>query len=152
MMRSEPTRRSNEKCNPAVDRTPRRIATNATAWNIPFPGLLRFETGTRSRLSRPKHVSDPRNRAAHPLVPDSQEATPIVLAASSDVRLACVRDAGPLAPATVAIIASAALDTSDDDAFAGGDMSFRFIDRARRDRVSHARVQVGRSMVSVVPP
>lgn len=38
-----------------------------------------------------------------------------------------------LASATVAIVTSAALHTPDDDAFGGGDTSFRLIDRARRD-------------------
>ena len=39
----------------------------------------------------------------------------------------------PLASATVAIVTSAALHTVDDTAFAGGDASFRLIDRDRRD-------------------
>ena len=40
-----------------------------------------------------------------------------------------------LASATVAIVTSAALHTADDTAFAGGDTSFRLIDRDRRDLV-----------------
>ena len=41
----------------------------------------------------------------------------------------------PLSSATVAIVTSAALHTSDDTAFAGGDTSFRLIDRERRDLI-----------------
>lgn len=41
----------------------------------------------------------------------------------------------PLATATVAIVTSAALHVADDDRFAPGDTSFRFIDRSRRDLV-----------------
>ena len=41
----------------------------------------------------------------------------------------------PLSSATVAIVTSAALHTADDTAFAGGDTSFRLIDRARRDLI-----------------
>ena len=41
----------------------------------------------------------------------------------------------PLASATVAIVTSAALHTADDIAFAGGDTSFRLIDRDRRDLI-----------------
>jgi len=43
---------------------------------------------------------------------------------------------GPLASATVAIVTSAALHTPNDDAFAGGDTSYRLIDRSRRDLVT----------------
>ncbi len=41
----------------------------------------------------------------------------------------------PLASSTVAIVTSAALHTPDDDAFAGGDAGFRFIESSRRDLV-----------------
>lgn len=41
----------------------------------------------------------------------------------------------PLSSATVAIVTSAALHTADDTAFAGGDTSFRLIDRERRDLI-----------------
>ncbi len=41
----------------------------------------------------------------------------------------------PLASATVAIVTSAALHTSDDSGFAGADTSYRFIDRDRRDLI-----------------
>ena len=41
----------------------------------------------------------------------------------------------PLSSATVAIVTSAALHTANDAAFAGGDTSFRFIDRERRDLI-----------------
>ncbi len=40
---------------------------------------------------------------------------------------------GPLASAMVAIVTSAALHTPDDDSFAGGDTSYRLIERSRRD-------------------
>ena len=41
----------------------------------------------------------------------------------------------PLAQSMVAIVTSAALHTADGDRFAGGDTSFRLIDRHRRDLV-----------------
>ena len=41
----------------------------------------------------------------------------------------------PLSSATVAIVTSAALHAADDTAFAGGDASFRLIDRERRDLI-----------------
>ena len=40
-----------------------------------------------------------------------------------------------MASSTVAIVTSAALHTPDDDAFAGGDAGFRFIESSRRDLV-----------------
>ena len=41
----------------------------------------------------------------------------------------------PLASAMVAIVTSAALHTPQDNAFAGGDTSYRLIDRSRRDLI-----------------
>jgi D-proline reductase (dithiol) PrdB len=41
----------------------------------------------------------------------------------------------PLASATVAIVTSAAIHTADDDRFGGGDTSYRFVGRERRDLI-----------------
>lgn len=55
-----------------------------------------------------------------------------------------------LASATVAIVTSAALHTADDTAFAGGDTSFRLIDRDRRDLVlGHWSPNFDRSAISI---
>lgn len=56
----------------------------------------------------------------------------------------------PLASAMVAIVTSAALHTPDDTAFAGGDTSFRLIDRDRRDLIlGHWSPNFDRSAIAI---
>lgn len=56
----------------------------------------------------------------------------------------------PLSTATVAIVTSAALHASDDDAFSAGDTGFRLIDSARRDLVlGHWSPNFDRSAVTI---